>query len=322
MIPVSLMTGVAPASAPALRRVLIGALLVVCSGCSIRGYALRATADALSSSSGGYGEEEDPRLAEQAAPFGLKTMESILRQVPDHQGLHLALAGGFAQYAYAFVQQDADRLEDKNLKGAQAGWLRARRLYLRARDYALGGLELRHKGLRAALRGGDATRRNAALQQATKEDVPFLYWGGAAWGLAVSTARDNADLIGDLPAVEAMMERALQLDEAWDEGALHEFFVTYDASRTSGGGPASVKKHLDRAMALSGGRRVGPLVSYAEGVLVSTQSKAEFRKVLEGVVATDIYKDDPAWRKNRLANILNQERARWLLGRVDDLFAN
>jgi predicted anti-sigma-YlaC factor YlaD len=303
-------------------RLGLACLALLASACSIRGYALRATADALSTTTGGYGEEEDPLLARDAAPFGLKTMESLLKSVPDHQGLHLALAGGFTQYAYAFPQQAADRAEDKNLKEAQAGWLRARRLYLRGRDYALGGLELRHKGLRAALRGGDAARRDAALQQTTKEDVPFLYWASASWGLAVATARDNPDLIGDLPAVEAMMDRALKLDEAWDEGSIHEFYVTYDASRTSGGGPASVKKHLDRAMQLGGGKRLGPLVSYAEGVLVAQQNKAEFQRVLQQVTAADALADDPAWRRNRLANIINQERARWLLGRLDDLFAN
>src|SRR5207244_7462076 len=102
--------------------------------------------------------------------------------------LHLALAGGFTQYAYAFPQQAADIAEDKNLKEARAGWLRARRLYLRGRDFALGGLalRLRQPGLRAALRGGDAARRDAALQKTTRQDVPFLYWAAAAWGLAVA----------------------------------------------------------------------------------------------------------------------------------------
>lgn len=292
------------------------------SGCSVRGYALRATADALSSTGGGYGEEEDPELARDAAPFGLKTMEALVKQVPDHQGLHLSLASGFTQFTYAFPQQVADRAEEKSLKDAQAGWLRCRRLYLRARDYALGGLELRHKGLAAALRGGDVARRAAALQQTTKDDVPFLYWGAGAWGLAVATAKGDANLIGDLGAIEAMMEQAQKLDEAWDEGSIHEFYVTYDVSRASGGGAASVKRHLDRALQLSGGKRLSPLVSYAEGLLVQQQNKAEFQRVLQQVVATDVLGDDPAWRRNRLSNVINQERARWLLTRIDDLFAN
>ncbi len=35
------------------------------------------------------------------------------------------------------------------------------------------------------------------------------------------------------------MERALALDEAWGEGAIHEFFLAYDAARSAaeGGGP-------------------------------------------------------------------------------------
>lgn len=305
-----------------LRLVTLLGLLAAPSGCSIHTYALRATADALSGTGGGYAEEADPQLAREAAPFGLKTMEQILQQVPDHVGLRLALARGFTQYAYAFVQQDADRAEDRSLQAAQAGWLRARRLYLRGRDHALAGLGLRRPGLPQALRSGDAARRDAALARATKEDVPLLYWAGAAWALAASTARDRPELIGDLPTVEAMMRRALALDESYDEGALHEFFVAYEASRPGIDGSAAARRHLERALALSGGRRLGPLLSYAEGVLVQQQNKKEFVALLHRVLAADVLQDDPAWRRNRLANLIHQERARWLLGRLELLFAD
>ncbi|MCS6915348.1 MAG: TRAP transporter TatT component family protein [Myxococcota bacterium] len=296
-------------------------LLLGPAGCSIRTYALRATADALSGTGGGYAEEGDPQLAREAAPFGLKTMEQILQQVPGHIGLHLALARGFTQYAYAFVHQDADRAEDRSLQAAQAGWLRARRLYLRGRDHALAGLGLRCPGISEALRSGDATRRDAALACVTKKDVPLLYWAGAAWALAVSTARDQPDLLGDLPTVEAMMRRALALDESYDEGALHEFFVAYEASRPGVDGSAAARKHLERALQLSGGHRLGPLLSYAEGVLVQQQNKKEFVALLQRVLAADVLRDDPAWRRNRLANLIHQDRARWLLGRLELLFA-
>jgi predicted anti-sigma-YlaC factor YlaD len=303
--------------------ILLCLLALSSAGCSLRRYALRATADALSGQGGAMAEDHDPELVAGAAPFGLKTMEQLARELPDHKGLRLSLASGFTQFSYAFVQQEADRAEDQDFKRAQAGWLRARRLYLRARDYALDGLELAHRGLRQALLGGDAARREAALREATKEDVPLLYWAGASWALAVSTGKDSADLIGDLPAVEAIMERALQLDEGYDRGALHEFFVSYDATRGKerGGGPEKVRQHLARAQALSGGTRLGVLVAYAEGLLVQQQSKAEFTRVLTQVAETDIERPEPAWRRERLANTISQRRARFLLSRTSELFA-
>lgn len=306
------------------RTVALCFALLCLSACSLRTYALRSTADALSGTGGVMGEDDDPDFVRDAAPFGLKTMEALRKELPDHKGLALALASGFTQYAYAFVHNEADQVAEKDLKRGGAIALRARRLYLRARDYALAGLEISHRGIHDALRRGDAATRDAALRRVETKDVPLLYWAASSWGLAVSTAKDNPDLIGDLPAIESIMARALQLDETYDRGAIHEFYVTYDASRSkeAGGGPESVRRHLQRAQALSGGKRLGGLVSYAEGLLVNLQDRAEFTKVLNQVLATDVYADDESWRRERLANIVAQDRARWLLSRTEDLFAN
>ncbi|HRI50091.1 MAG TPA: TRAP transporter TatT component family protein [Pseudomonadota bacterium] len=297
--------------------------VVVQSGCSIRTYALCGAADALSGTSGGLGTDDDPVLVRDAAPFGLKTMESLAASLPDHRPIRLALASGFAQYSYAFVNQDADRAEDKDIAQARVLWKRARRLYLRARNYALAGLDIAHPGSRAALLGGDRAGWQAALGKMVAADVPYLYWCAASWGLAVSTAKDDANLIGDLPAVDMIMQRAMALQPDYDEGAIYEFYVSFDAARSKqqGGGPERAKQDLEQAQKLGKGYKLGSIVSYAEGVLISEQKKSEFVQLLRKVVETDVYSEEPAWKQQRLANIIAQQRAQWLLSRLSDLFA-
>ena len=51
------------------------------------------------------------RADSRALPFSLKLIESALAENPKHEGLLLAATHGFAQYAYAFVQMDADEIE-------------------------------------------------------------------------------------------------------------------------------------------------------------------------------------------------------------------
>lgn len=311
-----------------IARLSVAALLALgmgaVSGCSIKQYALRSTADALSGTGGALGTDDDPELVRDAAPFGLKTMEALAVELPKHRPLRLSLASGFTQYSYAFVQQDADRIEDKDIKQGRLIGTRARRLYLRARDYALVGLELAYPGARKALLGGDQAALKAALDQMKPEDVPYLYWCAASWGLAISTAKDDSNLIGDLPNVDAIAARALALDEVYDEGSLHELFVSLASSKSKeqGGGPERAKQHMDRALQLSGGRKLGVLLSYAEGVLVAQQKKAEFTQLLNRVIETNVDSEEPAWRKNRLANVIAQNRARWLLAKLSDLFAD
>jgi len=274
-------------------------------------------ANAIAGGSSAYGTDDDPQLVEAASPFGLKTMESLLAEQPEHVGLLTSLARDFSQYTYAFVDLKADVADlEGRAAEARAGRLRALRLYLRARDYGLRGLEIRHQGMAARLRS--IRDLPAELKRAEKEDLPLLYWTAAAWGLAVSVATDRMDLVAELPAPAAMMARALELDEGYDDGAIHEFYVTFDATRSEaeGGGPKRAKAHLDRALELSKGRKLGPLVSYAEGVCVKLQDRAEFTQLLNKVIQTDVEKE-PTYR---MANVLAQRRARVLLAHVDDLF--
>ena len=295
---------------------LAGAMLfmTLTSGCSIRRMAVNKLGDALASAGTTFASDDDPELVKAAVPFSLKLMESLLAESPRHSGLLFAASSGFTQYAYAFVQEEADELEEKDLAAAQDMRARAKRLYLRARNYGLRGLEVRHGGFEKGLRENAKT----AVAGANKADVPLLYWTAASWAAAVSLAKDDPDLIADMPMVEAMVDRALELDETYDHGAIHSFLIALEMGRA--GAPAQpeerARKHFDRALALSEGQLAGPFVSLAESVSVQKQNATEFKELLERALAV---KTDarPEWR---LLNLVMQRRAKWLLGRADQLF--
>ncbi len=290
-------------------------LLATSPGCTT--LAVQVAANALTSGGDTYATEDDPELVRDAVPFGLKTMEGLLAADPKNEDLLLALCSGFTQYAYAFVAADAEAADlDGKLAESKALRARAKRLFLRARDYGLRGLDEQRDGLGKRLK----TMKDlpAALALGRKEDVPLLYWTASAWTLSIVSGKADLGLVAELPAPVAMMERALALDEAWSEGSIHEFFIAYDATRSEreGGGAARVRGHHDRALQLSMNQKLGPRVSLAEGLLVQTQDRAGFTAALEEVLKADV---DAAPRL-RLVNTLAQRRARLLLEHVDDLF--
>ena len=90
-------------------------LLLGVSGCSIRKMAVNKLGNALAGGGATFSGDEDPELIRDAAPFSLKLMETLLAENPKHDGLLLAAASGFTQYAYAFVQMDADAAESKDV---------------------------------------------------------------------------------------------------------------------------------------------------------------------------------------------------------------
>jgi predicted anti-sigma-YlaC factor YlaD len=276
--------------------------------------AVNQVGDALAAGGTTFASDDDPELIKAAVPFSLKLMESLLAESPRHKGLLLATASGFTQYTYAFVQQDADEMEDKDVKAAGELRARARRLYLRSRNYGLSGLEVEHAGFQKAL----GTNPKTTVAMARKKDVPLLYWTAVSWAAAISVSKDNPELIADMPKVEALIDRALELDESFDHGAIHSFLITYEMSRRQGEGDpvARSRTHFERALQLSGGQMAGPLVSFAEAVSVQRQDLPGFKSLLERALA--INPDArPEWR---LANLVMQRRARWLLDRTDDLF--
>lgn len=288
------------------------ALLFV--SCSIKQMAVNKIGDSLAASGTTFASDDDVELIGTAVPFSLKLMESLLEASPKHRGLLFAASSGFTQYAYAYVQQEADRLEAEDLTRANAARDRARRLYVRARGYGLRGLETRHKRFGEALRADP----RAAVRVARIDDVALLYWTAAAWGAAISISKDDPDLVADQLLVEALVDRALELDEAFDAGTIHGFLISYEPSRQGAtGDPAErARMHFDRAVALTDGQMASPFISLAEAVSVPAENRQEFESLLQRALAIDP-DTRPEWR---LANLIMQRRARWLLSRADELF--
>ena len=303
-------------------RLLSGLLALACAsqlGCSPKRYALRKLADALSTGTGGsFARDDDPTLVRDALPFALKTMESLADGLDDHVAIRLALASGFTEYGYAFLQEEGDEAEAKDLARAKELRARARRLYLRARDYGLDGLRLACGITLTALRGEEAAR-TAALALATKEDVPLLYWTLVPWAAAIAADKRDLELVGDLQLLIAMLDRALLLDEAFDAGALHEFSLAFDGARPGGTTREKQQAHYARALELGKGKKLSARLAWAEQVLIAAQDRKAFEALLGEVLAFDA--DQPAARDQRLANLIAQRRARFLLAHVEDFIA-
>ena len=292
--------------------VAVVVLAVSSAGCAV---VINKVGKALVSGNSVYATDDDLDLVWEAAPFGLKTIEGLLVQAPKNKDLLLAASSGFTKYGYGHLQQDADFVEGNDLAAATALRTRARKMYRRALDYGFRGLEVDIPNFRGLLQKDP----QAAVNKLRKTHVPLLYWTANAWGAAISISKDDPELTADQNLVEVLMRRALALDEIWERGSIHDFFISYEGGRTSiGGSLTNAREHFERAMQLSQDTRVAPLVSYAETVSVSTQNKKEFQSLLEKALAFDVNKAP----EMRAANLIAQRRAKWLLGRIAELFVD
>jgi predicted anti-sigma-YlaC factor YlaD len=289
------------------------AIALSLGGCSIKTMAINSLGNALASGTSSFATDDDPELVRDAVPFGLKTIESLLTESPRHKGLLFAAASGFTQYAYAFLQQEADFVEAQDLARATALRTRARRLFLRGRDYGFRGLDQTVPGFEARLRKDSPS----ALAGLRKEHVGLLYWTGAAWFAAISISKGDSELTADQQIAEKLLARSLALDETYELGAVHDFYISWEGrGEAVGGSPQRAREHCERAVAISKGRRAWPYVSLAEAVSVPAQDRKEFDALLEKALAID----PNAAPEVRLTNVVAQRRALWLKGRVEELF--
>jgi hypothetical protein len=237
-------------------------------------------------------------------------MEMVLEETPEHEGLLVSTAMAFVLYGQAWVIMPAQRLEATDLQAARAEKMRGKALFLRGLGYAGRALELKKPGVVSQLYS-DST---AAIPRFQEDDIPAMFWYATALAAAISADRNDMDLVLDLPLVSLLLNRALELDEDWNQGAIHERLIPLTTSGPVGG-PEVAEEHMRRAMELNEGTSIGPLVSFAESVCVQEQDRQRFTDLLTEVIAFDV----DAYPDNRLANVVAQQHAVWLLSRVDEL---
>jgi predicted anti-sigma-YlaC factor YlaD len=271
--------------------------------------------DALSQEGEGsiFTRDNDPELIRDALPLALKMYEGLLEANPEDVPLHRATASAFCAYSYAFIHFPADTItDDPDTKKVMHK--RAKKMYIRARDYALDGLELRYPGFRKGL-GNNA---DSTLAQTTKEDASILYWAGLSWMGAFTVDKFDMRLAISVPKAIKIMKRVEELNPDYGKGAIDEFLISYYGAmpKSMGGDKAKAKEHFERAVKLTEGNSAGPYLALATAVAIPTQDGELFDELIKKA-----NKIKPESDKNSLLlRTIQKEKALWLKKNRDDFF--
>ncbi len=245
-------------------------------------------------------DQNDPDTVRDGAPAYLLALDGLIKRAPDDTELLLAGASLYGAYAGAFVDDEA----------------RQRRLWDRALGYGRRALCTERRAIcEAAERSHEEFV--TSLGRTGSADVPVLYGFGAAWAGWVQVRSADWSAIAELPKIEALMQRVVALDDAYEEGAAHLYLGVLLTTRpaTLGGKPDQARQHFERALELSGGRNLMAKVLYARHYARLVFDRPLHDRLLEEVVAAD-----PEAPGLTLGNTLAQEQARVLLADADEYF--
>lgn len=246
---------------------------------------------------------DDPELLGQALPNNLIASEGYLGIAADSTPLLVSTAKNYGLYAMGYVE-DVDREH-------------AKKLYFRGKELGLRALKQNSDFVKAL--GNDTLEEfNRAVKSFQKSDVEALYVTMSNWLSWVSLNAGSPEAMMDLPKVEALMFRILELDETYYHGAIHAALGAYygSAAKAMGGQPEKAKQHFDKAFQISQNNFLYFQFLYAKTYLVQIQDKKSFVEILSRISEAST-SEVP---EMRMANEIAKIKAKSLLDNVDEYF--
>ena len=244
--------------------------------------------------------QNDPALVESGVPAYLLLVDGFIHDNPDNEGLLAAGAQIYALYGSRFAT-DAEA---------------AIRLTAKARDYGERAICLVHENACNwdALAYDDFV---AELAEIEEKQIGYLYAFALGWLSHLDATSDDLSAVAELPWVEAAMERALELDESYESGAIHTWLGVMGSLRPPalGGEPELAKAHFDRSLELSQGRDLSVKVEYARRYARLMYEQELHDRLLNEVLAAPVTADGYT-----LFNVLAQQDAAALLASSAEYF--
>lgn len=250
-----------------------------------------------------------PNIAESYFSNKAQKAKRSAEKNPQNPNTLIAACSLMTMYHYGFTMEAADRIIEDNYALGKETFETAHLGFISAYDFGEAALRIKYPEFSEWINGVPSE----SLDFKT-EDVPVLYWTGAALGGAISSSRGDPKWVIRLPIVGKLFESALKINPTWNRGSLYSAMISYTMSRSDLDIEANeiAADYLQKANIASGGFHGGAELSFAETVLVKTQNKEAFMEKVQAVLNNQSKED--------VADIIVAERAQWLLSRTGDLF--
>ncbi len=220
-------------------------------------------------------QQQDVVLAEQGIPAFLLILDGMIEHSPEDKSLLLSGAKAYSSYTTAFV---GGKDPERNKILAE-----------KAKEYALRAFSLHDKKF-AKARDKPHSDFVTYLHSFGEKDIPYLYYAATCWAVWIQANSESWDAIADLPKVQSLIERVIELDENFYYGASHAFMGVLLTIRppSLGGKPEEARKHFERALELGQAKFLPTYVMYAKHYAKLVYEEKLFYNLLEKVLDSPV----------------------------------
>jgi len=244
--------------------------------------------------------QDDPETVKAGAPAYLLLIDSLIEGSPNDVKILIAGAKLYSVYDAVFV-------EDQE---------RAQRMSAKAKDYARRAVCLKREAL-CTVDQGALREMLPVLGESRYEDLPALYTYALAWALWIQNHSEDWSAVADLPKVEAILNRVVELKDDFERGQAHLYLAILHAQRPPalGGKPELAKKHFEEALKHSQGQDLVVKVEYAK-----RYARMIFDQELHDRLLNEVLSANAVAPGYTLSNVLAQRQAKQLLNSSADYF--
>lgn len=278
-------------------------LLAALAGCSPMKYSVRhVMVPLLDNSRDAAYLSDDTRTFGDAAPSNLFLLEGMVQTDPENEKLRLNTAMLYFFYAFAYIEEnDPDYASLLYSKGLNHAWAAL-----------VSECDLPED------RGIAFNEFETLVPSIELDQVPAAVWVAICWTQYISLHLDQTSVMRDLPKVQALLDRAIELDGNYFEGmpyvmqgSLHAF-----KPKIMGGDTDASAASFEKAFAISGNSFQLSRFFYARYYTYRMMDVDLFTETLESIISAEPIKDDPY----RLLNMIAVEKSLKLLEEADDIF--
>ncbi|NLB34443.1 MAG: hypothetical protein GX817_01260 [Elusimicrobia bacterium] len=272
---------------------VICAFLILMSGCAARMEQMKL----------GMLSQSDVEMVRGGLPTPVLLFDGLTRAYPRKRGILFTASQLNTAYGSLLM-----------IEGAENS---ACLYFLKARDYAFQSLYSRNRHFRNWF-DMDFDEYSKHLLRFRKKDVPYMYYAGQAWLMWV-IADGSWNSVADVPKIEELLRRIIELDEEYNYGMAHALLGAVYTSRPAiqGGRPDEAKKHFDRALELSRREVLLIQVLYARQYAKLVYDRPLHDELLEEVLEANL-QELP--EDMQIMNMMAIEDAKRLLESGDEYF--
>ena len=241
----------------------------------------------------------DPETVADALPAYLLMKEASVMGNTDDEDLLLSTANLYGAYISLLQGEDS----------------RKQLLSRKSLDFALQGI-CAHKEIWCGLQQKTFDEVKTLTEQTDNDDIDALFSTATAWAAWIQANKSDWNAIAQLAQVKLIMQRILELDDTYKQGAAHVYMAVMESllPESLGGKPDLAQQHFQRAKQLAP-ENLMTNVLYAKHYARMVFDRDLHDELLKSTLSAQTVAPDLT-----LINTLAKQQARLLLDSADDYF--